>query len=211
MERFRQLMAFPLFATVLWLASVFARQTDVAALLRLLTGLLVFAFALWVWGGGQHAARRSAAATLAAIALAAVGFGVGLGAARAAPTAPGDERAHSDGFWKPWSPARVAELRESGRGVFVNFTAAWCLTCKVNEGAIFARADVRDLFARYDVTALEADWTNANPEITKTLASFGRDGVPLYVFYPGGLEGAPVLLPQVPTHKQLETAFSGRG
>ncbi len=212
MDRFRQLMAFPLFATVLWLANVFERQTDVAALMRLLAGLLVFALALWIWGGGQHAARRSRAATAAAIVLAAIGFGVGLGTATSRTTADDGTRAHaSDGFWQPWSPGRVDDLRSSGRGVFVNFTAAWCLSCKVNEGAIFARSDVRALFARYDVAPLEADWTNANSDITNTLASFGRDGVPLYVFYPAGLEGAPVLLPQVPTHQHLEAAFSGRG
>ena len=108
-------------------------------------------------------------------------------------------------------PGRVAELRADGHGVFVNFTAAWCLTCKVNEGAIFARSDVRELFSRHRVVALEADWTSENPDITNTLASFGRDGVPLYVFYPAGLEGDPVLLPQVPTKQNLEAAFSGRG
>ena len=209
MERFRQLMAFPLFATVLWLASVFERQTDVAALMQLLTGLLVVAFALWLWGGPRSAIQRSLAATMAAIVLAAIGFGMGVGAARRAPTATETATLAPDGFWQPWSPARVDALRAEGRGVFVNFTAAWCLTCKVNEGAIFARSDVREVFERHRVVALEADWTNESADITNTLASFGRDGVPLYVFYPAGLERDPVLLPQVPTKQNLESAFSG--
>lgn len=212
MERFRQLMAFPLFATVLWLVSVFEKQAGAPAMMKLLMGLLVVAFALWLWGGGQHAARRSIASAGLAILLAAIGFGLGVGAARsAAPASEADATVANDGFWQPWSPSRVAELRSSGRAVFVNFTAAWCLTCKVNEGAIFARTDVRDVFRRHGVTALEADWTNADPDITRTLAGFGRDGVPLYVFYPAGLEGEPILLPQVPTKQTLETAFGGRG
>jgi thiol:disulfide interchange protein DsbD len=212
MERFRQLMAFPLFATVLWLVSVFERQTDVSAMMRLLAGLLVVAFALWLWGGGQYAARRSIASAGLAILLAAIGFGLGVSAARDAVTsAKVETTAMQDGFWQPWSPSRVTELRANGHAVFVNFTAAWCLTCKVNEGAIFARADVRDVFSRHGVVALEADWTNADPDITRALAGFGRDGVPLYVFYPAGSEGAPVLLPQVPTKQTLETAFGGRG
>jgi len=210
MERFRQLMAFPLFATVLWLASVFERQTDVTALMQLLTGLLVVAFALWLWGAPRRAIRRSLAATMAAIALAAVGFGLGISAASRAPAAVAENIA-ADGFWEPWSPARVEALRADGHGVFVNFTAAWCLTCKVNERAIFARSDVREVFARHRVVALEADWTNENADITNALASFGRDGVPLYVFYPAGLDGDPVLLPQVPTRQHLEAVFSGRG
>jgi thiol:disulfide interchange protein DsbD len=105
----------------------------------------------------------------------------------------------------------VSELRAQGRGVFVNFTAAWCLTCQVNERAIFARTDIRDLFDRYGIAPLEADWTNEDPEIERALASFGRDGVPLYVFFPPRADLAPIVLPQVPTHENLENAFSGNG
>jgi thiol:disulfide interchange protein DsbD len=210
MERLRQLMAFPLFASALWLADVFAKQTGESALVRLLAGALVLTFALWLWGIAVRSGRSARGSKVTALAAAAIALTIGLGAARAPSPAPGSEIAH-DGFWQPWSVRRVSELREQGRGVFVNFTAAWCLTCQVNERAIFARADIRDLFDRYRVAPLEADWTNEDPEIERALASFGRDGIPLYVFYPARADLAPIVLPQVPTRENLENAFNGKG
>jgi thiol:disulfide interchange protein len=210
MERLRQLMAFPLFASALWLASVFSRQAGDVALLKLLVGALVLVFSLWIWGLAVRSGRTALASKLSALALAAVALTIGIGTARG-PTTPVEADARTDGFWQPWSVSRVAELRANGRGVFVNFTAAWCLTCQVNEKAIFARSDVRELFDRYGVTPLEADWTNENPDIARRLAAFGRDGVPLYVFYPAQQDQAPIVLPQVPTREHLENAFRSNG
>lgn len=210
MEQLRQLMAFPLFASALWLGSVFAKQAGQQAFLRLLIGALVLAFGLWVWGLAVRSGRSARSSRAIALAAAALALAIGLDAARGRP--PSGEAAVEQGaFWQPWSAERVSELRSEGRGVFVNFTAAWCLTCQVNERAIFARSDVRHLFERYAVTPLEADWTNEDPEISRALASFGRDGVPLYVFYPARADGEPTVLPQVPTHENLESAFRGQG
>jgi len=209
MERLRQVMAFPLLASALWLAAVFAKQTGDDALLRLLTGALVLVFALWLWGIAVRSGRSAGAYKLLALASAVVALTIGLGHARNQPR-PQEANISSSSFWQPWSVDRVASLRADGRGVFVNFTAAWCLTCQVNEKAVFARSDVRELFDRYGVTPLEADWTNENAEIQRTLATFGRDGVPLYVFYPAQTDLAPIVLPQVPTHENLENAFRGK-
>jgi thiol:disulfide interchange protein len=210
MERLRQLMAFPLFASALWLAAVFSKQAGEAALLRLLTGALVLVFALWIWGFAVRSGRSALASKISALVLTAVALTIGMGTART-PTTPVEADARTDAFWQAWSASRVVELRAKGRGVFVNFTAAWCLTCQVNEKAIFARSDVRELFDRYGVTPLQADWTNENPEIERSLAAFGRDGVPLYVFYPAQQDHAPIVLPQVPTSEHLENAFRSNG
>jgi thiol:disulfide interchange protein/DsbC/DsbD-like thiol-disulfide interchange protein len=210
MERLRQMMAFPLFASALWLAAVFAKQAGDSALLQLLAGALVLVFALWVWGIAIRSGRSAWTSKVTALAAAAVALTIGLGAARNATT-PAEMATRPTSFWQPWSARRVAELRAEGRGVFVNFTAAWCLTCQVNEKAIFARSDIRELFRRYRVAALEADWTNEDSEIARTLAGFGRDGVPLYVFYPAREDLVPIVLPQVPTSEDLENAFSGKG
>jgi len=210
MERLRQLMAFPLFASALWLGSVFAKQAGQEAFVRLLVGALVLAFGLWAWGLAVRSGQSKRLSKTIALAAAALALVIGVDAARdRAPS--GDAAVEQSAFWQPWSAARVSELRAQGRGVFVNFTAAWCLTCQVNERAIFARSDVRGLFERYAVTPLAADWTNEDAEIERTLASFGRDGVPLYVFYPAQADGEPIVLPQVPTHENLENAFSGKG
>jgi len=210
MERLRQGMAFPLFASALWLADVFGKQAGESALVRLLAGALVLAFALWLWGLAVRSGRSARAPKLAALAAATISLSIALGAVRA-PSPSAETKSGHDSFWQPWSPSRVSELRAQGQGVFVNFTAAWCLTCQVNERAIFSRAEVRDLFDRHRVAALEADWTNENPEIERALASFGRDGIPLYVFYPAQADLEPIVLPQVPTRENLENAFNGTG
>lgn len=206
MATFRKIMALPLLATAIWLADVFARQTGQGGLAALSLGAVLLTVALWLWGraaGGRVVLRRAAQAT-AVLALA-----VALGAARI-PPAGDDAHATADGFWQPWSTAKVAALRSAGTPVFVNFTAAWCLTCKVNERAIFARQDIRDLFAEHGVAALEADWTNEDPEIQQTLESYGRDGIPLYVYYPSDPTASPAFLPQVPSYGDFESAFGGR-
>ena len=100
--------------------------------------------------------------------------------------------------WRDYSDATLAELRAAGTPVFVDFTAAWCLTCKVNEHVVFSSAEIRDAFAARDVAMLRADWTSRDDEITRALASFGRSGVPLYVLY-GAPGAAPQVLPSVLT------------
>ncbi|MEQ1515381.1 MAG: thioredoxin family protein, partial [Usitatibacteraceae bacterium] len=97
----------------------------------------------------------------------------------------------------PFSKARVAELRAQGRGVFIDFTATWCITCQVNKRIALNKAEVQKRFEELNVVRMKADWTIKDPAITEALAEFGRNGVPLYVYYPAG--GEPKLLPEVLT------------
>jgi thiol:disulfide interchange protein DsbD len=111
---------------------------------------------------------------------------------------------------EPWSAARVSELQNEGRGVFVNFTAAWCVTCKVNEAAALTKPSVAAAFADANVAYLVGDWTNRNDEITRELARHGRAGVPLYLFHPADGSEA-VVLPQVLSEALVLETISGDG
>ena len=105
---------------------------------------------------------------------------------------------------------RARELVAAGRPVFVNFTAAWCISCQVNEKVLFSTDEVKDLFRSHGVTALKADWTNKDERIARALADHGRDGVPLYVYYSGVAGQPPRILPQIPTRQSLIDTFAGR-
>jgi thiol:disulfide interchange protein DsbD len=188
METLKEILAFPLLATVAWLTWVASLQAGPRAVAAILTMLLLLGLVAWVRGrwSGARASRVVAAGALAA-SLAVV--------ATIGPTA-----APSSGHdgWEPYSTARMDELLRDGRPVFVDFTAAWCVTCQVNERLVLATPAVRAKMREAGVTLVRADWTNANPEITRALQQFGRDGVPLYVLYTGK-EDRPRILPQILT------------
>jgi len=189
METFKQLMAFPLYLTVVWLLWVLGRQTGVDAVAIVLCGLVLLAFALWLWGESGRRLRQAFAAVAALAALALLAHpSIEVPAVRAAEAPAAGER---------WTPERVAELRAAGRVVFVNFTADWCITCKVNEKVVFGSAEVRRVLAERNVAWLTADWTTPDPAIAAELARHGRSGVPLYLLY--GPRGEPEILPQVLT------------
>lgn len=198
MEGFKQAMAFPLLATVVWLVDVFAQQTSSDATTRLLAGLLLLGLAAWILGRAQRLGRTGPPRLVAAVLAGGIGLGVAVMAAQ-----PVTE----DAFWEPWSPERVDELTSQGRPVFVNFTAAWCISCKFNERVVFEEDTVRDAFDAHDVVALKADWTDRNDLIARTLAAHGRQGVPLYLFHPGGA-GAPRVLPPILTPTMVLDAIA---
>jgi DsbC/DsbD-like thiol-disulfide interchange protein/cytochrome c biogenesis protein CcdA len=194
MERAKNVLAFPMFAAAIWLVWVLAEQTGPSGVLALLSIAAALAFALWVgrWG------RAWLVAGLVALALtAAFTWRPLLGAESTATLAS-----------EPWSPERVAELRGEGRAVFVNFTAAWCVTCKVNEAAAFTPR-VAQAFEQANVAYLEADWTNRDDTIAAALAEHGRAGVPLYLYYSSQSE--PVILPQVLSEALLLETIAGDG
>lgn len=187
MEQFKQLMAFPLYLTVVWLLWVLARQTDPQHTGRVMLGLVAVAFAMWLWHRrGPLAAVFKLGALGAAVAL--VFF---------APVAAISQTAAAMPAAEPWSAERVAELRADGRTIFVDFTADWCLSCKVNERVALRSERVRRAFAEHNVAVLVGDWTRSDPAITAELARFGRSGVPLYLVYVRG--GEPRVLPQLLT------------
>ena len=212
METFKQFLAFPMFAVAVWLLWVFGLQVGVDAATRLLFGLLFLALGLWILGRwpATTASTRTRIVTRTAAAVAMViAVLAGLEAARAEPpalatTAGGTAAAAAE--WGEWSEARVAELREQGRPVFVDFTAAWCISCQVNERVALETEPARTAFAEHDVALLKADWTRRDPEITRALARFGRSGVPLYVMYPADPMAEPKLLPALLTPKIVVNA-----
>jgi thiol:disulfide interchange protein DsbD len=101
--------------------------------------------------------------------------------------------------WQPFSLAALDRQLGAGSAVFIDFTAEWCLTCKVNERTVLADRDVIDAINGGAIVSFKADWTNRNPEITRLLQKFGRSGVPLYVVFPAGKPDAPIVLPEVIT------------
>ncbi len=126
-----------------------------------------------------------------------------------AQTQPASVVASNENGWRAFTPQALAAELAQGRAVFVDFTAAWCVTCKFNEATVLETAAVRQAFEDRKVVKFKADWTNADPEITKILKQFGRPGVPLYVLYPKGDALPPVILPELLTKnivlEQLET------
>ena len=198
MLRFRQAMAFPMFATCVWLVWVLAQQIGIDALALVLGGLVLTALAAWAFGLAQGGARRwRLVALLAApIALYAV-----FGATWPAAHAPSREISQAAGpqGWQPWSRSAQEAQLAAGKPVFVDFTAAWCVTCQANKRMALNRDAVREAFDRRGVTLLRADWTNRDDEITSELARFNRNGVPLYVLY--DRRGTPHLLPELLTER----------
>ncbi len=197
LDGFRQLLAFPLYLTVVWLLWVYGEQTSPLGMAWLLAALTALAFALWLHGR-RHAMRsprsRAAAAVVSVFALA---LAVGLPLSKPAPVAAASARTKGASLAEPWSEARLAELRAANRPVLVNMTAAWCITCLANERVALSSDTVREALAERDVAYLKGDWTRQDEAITRYLQRFGRNGVPLYVLYPPG--GVPRVLPQLLT------------
>jgi thiol:disulfide interchange protein DsbD len=209
MTRLKQVLAFPLYATVAWLVWVIGAQVDNDAVVRLLATLLIIAFALWAWRTFRSGAARvwsvaAAAAAVCAVVIAWPLLRIDAAANAAVPSSAALSR--SDSGWIPYTPARVADLTSAGRAVFVDFTAAWCVTCQVNKRLVLNDAGVRDAFARKNVALVRADWTRRDPTITRALGALGRNGVPVYVLYRPGRE--PLLLPEVLQTKVVEDAIA---
>jgi thiol:disulfide interchange protein DsbD len=201
MERLRQFLAFPMYAAAAWLVWVLAQQAGPDGVLTALVGAVLVALAAWVWGVAQQSGRTprrlSEALALAAL-MAALALLPMLGTAPSAAASPTQGEA--------WSPPRLAELRAEGKPVFVNLTAAWCISCKVNERVAIHTEGVQRAFAAAGVAQLTGDWTRGDAAITGLLREHGRDGVPLYLMYPAG-GGAPVMLPQILTEGILLSAL----
>ena len=196
MARLEQALAFPLYATVAWLVWVVSRQAGPDGVALVLAGLLLIGLAAWLYRSTRAAAPRwRRAATLVALACVAGALALGPLAASSPPSSPAE--AAGPLRWEPFTPQRLAELRARGTPVFVNFTAAWCITCLVNERVALHSPAVADAFARKGVVYLKADWTSKSPEIAALLESFGRSGVPLYVVYGRTAGLAPRVLPQI--------------
>ena len=195
----KQAFAFPMFATAIWLVWVASVQTGPDGVLVALAAILAAGFAVWLLGIGTGRGRI-ATSTLAVL----VALGAGWFVVRnAIPSVASEARA---GDIQAWTPERVTALQAEGKPVFVNFTAAWCITCLANERVALSRQEVKDTFARLGVVYLKADWTNRNSAIAQALAEQGRAGVPLYLFYPAAKGGQAEILPQLLTPDMLVQA-----
>ncbi len=200
MEIFKQLTAVIFFATVIWLVyvygSLFAGGASggqgIYRVALLLGCFLMLAVAGWVLG--KWPARWTS--TIAAILIAALGLAIPL-------YQPKDTTL----VWTPYSQQALDQARAAGHPVFIDFTAAWCLSCQVNERLVLRSADVQQQFSKNNVTLLKADWTQYDPEITRQLASINRSGVPTYVIYPAPINSAPDVLPELLTKDIVLTAL----
>ena len=183
MDRLKQAFAFPMYGAAVWLAWVLTAQSGADGLLVLLTIAVALGLALWGLATFRGAVAR---VVTAGIALAAA-----VGIVLAMRPVPGLEP-------EPWSAERVAAATAEGKGVFVNFTADWCVSCKVNERVALSSPEVAKAFAEAGVAYLKGDWTNRDETIAAELAAHGRTGVPLYLYYAPG-STTPVVLPQLLT------------
>jgi DsbC/DsbD-like thiol-disulfide interchange protein/cytochrome c biogenesis protein CcdA len=200
MDRAKQFLAFPMFAAAVWLVWVLSVQTGATGTLALLSVFVALAFVIWAWRQGTIW-RVVALCVLLAVAVVAWRPMTNVVSSIAPAKAENAE---------PWSPERLAELRAGGAPVFVNFTAAWCVSCKANEIVALSQPGVQKAFAAGGVAYLKADWTARDAVIAAELAAHGRSGVPLYLYYaPGAAE--PVVLPQLLTERTVLNAIGAAG
>ena len=209
METFKQLMAFPLYATVAWLVWVLSVQQGSDGVLAASLTLLGTGFAAWLLGRARETGTIATATAAAALATGAIV----LGAASLPPATasqPSTTTEHGAGpRAESFTASRLAELRAQNRPVFVNLTAAWCITCKVNERMALRSGRVAEAFAAQGIAYLVGDWTSGNPEITALLKAHGRVGVPLYLLYAGSGDAKPTILPQLLTESIVLDRIAG--
>lgn len=189
MVTFKQLMAFPMFATVAWLVWVLGQQSGIDGAGALLALLVLMALAIWALS--LRGAARNMIATFS-IAIGALGiWAIGPNIIKPVNSPPAAVSAR----WQDWQPGRVEQLAAQGQSVFVDFTAAWCVTCQYNKKTTLANAAVLADMDAKNVALLRADWTRRDPAVTAALALLGRSGVPVYVIYKPGR--APVVLSEI--------------
>jgi thiol:disulfide interchange protein DsbD len=202
MDGFKQLMAFPLYATVVWLVWILGAQTGNDGVAKILLGLTVLALGAWIYGRTQIAkpALRIAASAVA------VAIGISLAWSGANTVLPAETTASAPSDWVPFSKEKIVALRAEGKSIFVDFTATWCITCQVNKRVALNDDTVVQQMKAKNVVRMKADWTRKDAAITQALADFGRNGVPLYVLYP--VAGEPIILPELLTPQLVVDAIN---
>ncbi|MEZ5739858.1 MAG: thioredoxin family protein [Burkholderiaceae bacterium] len=213
METLKQLLAFPMFAAAAWLTWVLGRQLDADAVLALTMGAVVLASGLWLWGRevqvGRGRARGLAAVLAGLLVVGGIALALPMGDPIVGPQA--GRQAQTDAVtaadWQPWAPGVVEQALAAGRPVFVDFTAAWCVSCQVNKKLVFETDTIRRQMADQQVRLVRADWTQRDPAITAELARHGRNSVPLYLLYaPDGQP--PQVLPELMTVSIMQEALA---
>ena len=195
METLKQIMAFPMWGSALWLTWVLSSQVELQSVFAVLIGALLVAASLWLLEKTQNSQglSRSFALFISVILLA---FSLWL-----IPNSYKASPEEIEGNDYRFSSERLENLRLNQQAVFLNFTADWCITCKVNEAIALNRESVKKILADKNIVYLKADWTRKDPEIASMLANYGRTGVPLYILFP--TQGEPIILPELLTEDLL--------
>jgi thiol:disulfide interchange protein DsbD len=214
MDTLKHVLAFPMYGTAAWLLWVFTLQAGSGALAALLAAAVLVGLCGWLIGAAQKAGKPLipglAAVIAAGLAVACLVVGARQSAPAPTQTASGEaapsESGGAEAPSQPFTPEKLAELQAQGKPVFVNFTAAWCVTCQVNERLALGAGSVAKALTDTGTVYLKADWTNHDSAIAKMLADHGRAGVPLYLVYGAG-GGDPVVLPQLLTPGSVVSAI----
>ena len=192
MEYFKQIMAFPIYLSVVWLLSVFSKQVSSSALITHLYIIVLIAIAAWIYGkwsvhGTQKKIKIIAICFTSFLLILAfyINFSILFNSKinrihRNILTK--DQDFHIE--WEKFSQKKLDKYLNDGKSVFINFTATWCLTCQVNKQTTLNHSKVKNVIKQKNIILLEADWTSYNSEITKAIYDYGRAGIPLYVYYP---------------------------
>ena len=197
METLKQVMAFPLYLTAVWLLWVAGKQSGVDAMAAAAAGVVTLALGLMLLRGGTIAR---------VIAVVCIAAAIVLGGVRGEPSSASGKAAREGTV--AWSPEKLQSLRAQGTPVFVDVTADWCITCLANEQAVLFTGDMTRAFQEAGVTYMVADWTNYDPAIGAFVREHGRNGIPLYVMYPGNLQASPTILPQLLTPSVVTEALA---
>jgi thiol:disulfide interchange protein DsbD len=205
-------MGFMMLFVVIWLTWVFVAQSDSSTVLPLLIGFLLISFGAWSYGkltqGFKKLITKALLLTMTLISTGS-GFYYILEAGRTSMLVESSgSKKMIDSGWEKFSLAAVEQLRAEGKGVFIDFTAKWCLLCQANL-LILNMPEVEQRMEKMGVVKMMADWTKSDPEITQALAQFGRNSVPLYIYYPPGKNSKPQVLPQVLTQDLMLGILEG--
>lgn len=208
MNTLRQFMAFPMWATVVWLLWVLGQQSGIDGAAALL--MLLVALSWLIWALGLRGRGRRALIGLSLVSMVWLSWAIGPYVTQPSESAePVHPRSGVQNLgWEAWSPERQSELLAQGRPVFVDFTAAWCVTCQYNKRTTLAHPDVLAEAASRHVALLRADWTRRDPAVTRALAQLGRNGVPVYVLHAPGA-AVPVVLSELLTVSEVRQALAG--
>jgi thiol:disulfide interchange protein len=215
MESMKEFMGFLLLATVLWLLWVLGIQAGTNMVIVVLGALLVLGIAGWIygrWGNLAMPKKSRNISTAVALIITILTLFFTIDNVDAFAQTPRGESSTSSSSqegipWQNYSEELVKELRSKGQAVFIDFTAAWCLSCQVNDRVTFSSEEVQNKFSEMGINAIKADWTSRDDRITKALASFGRNSVPLYVYFPPGKDQDYILLPELITPGIILDAF----
>ncbi|MBN1688554.1 MAG: thioredoxin family protein [Candidatus Omnitrophica bacterium] len=216
MVTFRKWMSLPIFLTVVWLLWILNHQTLNGTTTSLLEMLVLIAGACWIYGKGSapvQSAIQQLVLRIGSVLIFIMAMVLGAAALKAPPAAESKKGKASAGqrdetaLWKPYSFEEVRQALREGKPVFIDFSAAWCLTCQFNQQTVLHRKDTESRFRSLGIVTFHADWTSRDPEIAQAMVGYGRSGVPLYVLYSGDADEEPQILPEILTQEILFEAL----